>query len=149
MTKPSSENSPPQPGARSEPSAEPLQGHILVADDNHLNQMLIGVYLDKVGITYDLAANGEEALSLVKRTDYDLILMDIMMPVMDGIKATRAIFDLWGGEEKVPILALSANDENSQIEEYVQAGMRGLIPKPIRAEDFYAAVDALLDEKRS
>ena len=125
-----------------------FKGHVLVADDNQLNQMLIGVYLDKVGLTYDFANNGLDALSMVQRQRYDLILMDIMMPAMDGVVATREIFAHWGGTEKAPILALSANDEQCHINEYKEAGMRGLIPKPIRAEEFYSAIAALLEERR-
>lgn len=125
-----------------------FKGHVLVADDNQLNQMLIGVYLDKIGLTYDFANNGVDALAKVESRDYDIILMDIMMPVMDGLTATKEIFTTWGDKEKAPILALSANDEAGQIKQYKAAGMRGLLAKPIRAEDFYTAIAALLEEKR-
>lgn len=131
------------------PEPVKFQGHILVAEDNRLNQMLIGIYLDKVGLTYDLANNGLEALTLAETTSYDLILMDIMMPVMDGLSAAKEIRAQWGDREKAPIIALSANDDEKHMEDYAEAGMRGLIAKPIRADHFYRAIAALLEERRA
>lgn len=131
------------------PEPRKFQGHILVAEDNRLNQMLIGIYLDKVGLTYDLANNGLEALTLAETTGYDLILMDIMMPVMDGLCAAKEIRSIWADGQETPIIALSANDDSAHLKEYQDAGMRGLIAKPIRADHFYRAIAALLEERRA
>lgn len=133
---------PPAPASRS------FKGHILIVEDNELNQMLIKIYLDKIGLTYDCASNGEQAIAAVRDNEYDIILMDIMMPVMDGVTATRKIRADWSQGEEVPIIALSANALDDQIEEYYQAGMRGYVSKPIRCEDFYKIIAALLEERR-
>lgn len=144
----------PKPSEKAAPRPQPavnraFKGHILIVEDNELNQMLIKIYLDNIGLTYDCANNGEQAIAAVRANEYDIILMDIMMPVMDGVTATKEIRAGWAEGEEVPIIALSANALEEQIDEYYQAGMRGYVSKPIRCEDFYKIIAALLEERRA
>ncbi|WP_456391598.1 ATP-binding protein [Nitratifractor sp.] len=106
---------------------------ILVAEDNVVNQKLILALLDSLGIEVTLAVNGEEALELRKNGEYDMILMDIQMPVMGGIEATREIL-AYEKEQRVPhipIIALTANALQGDREKYLKEGMDEYISKPI------------------
>lgn len=123
---------------------EGLTGHALIVEDNALNQMLIKTYLDNFGLSNDTVSNGVEALEAVANNQYDIILMDMMMPVMDGMTATEELHKRWDETTKVPILALSANVLDDQIQKYLDAGMSGFVSKPIRAKKFYAALEELL-----
>ncbi|GLR27033.1 ATP-binding protein [Limnobacter litoralis] len=87
--------------------AKPL--HILVAEDNEMNRKIIGHLLDRLGYTYTLAENGQEAVDRVSAEDFDLILMDIRMPVLSGLDATRLIRQMPGRNRNIPILAVSAD----------------------------------------
>lgn len=129
-----------------------LQGHVMVVEDNQLNQMLIKTYLEKFGLSFDIANNGEEALELMGKQieptepseetkPYDLILMDIMMPKMDGITATRELIRLSEGKALPPILALTANVLEDQIQLYAEAGMKGHISKPFRGEELFQELE--------
>lgn len=119
---------------------------ILVVEDNRINQMLITTYLGKFGYDYDVAPNGEEALRAIDRTGYDLILMDIQMPGMDGMEATRRIRKLDGPAARLPIIALTANAMQGDRECYLAAGMDDYISKPIIAATLYGKIDAALAE---
>lgn len=109
--------------------------HFLVAEDNKVNQMVITGLLRKQGATYEVAANGEEALQLFKAdyAKYDLILMDIEMPIMNGYAATEAIrqFESTLNLAQTPILGLSAHALPEYREEAMQKGMNGFVTKPI------------------
>jgi len=110
--------------------------HILVAEDNRINQKLITTTLNNFGIDVTIAANGQEAVMLRRQNDYDLILMDIQMPVMNGIEATQAILDYEAATKQphVPIIALTANALRGDREKYLQAGMDNYTPKPINLD---------------
>ncbi|MFC3151370.1 ATP-binding protein [Litoribrevibacter euphylliae] len=112
-----------------------LTGHVLLVEDNLINQQIAQGFLDKLGISYDVAENGQEALENIHSNNYDLILMDCLMPVLDGYKATQAIRDLEGSKSTLPILALTANALTPDIERCRQAGMDDHIGKPIDPED--------------
>lgn len=118
-------------------SKEKLHGHILLVEDNLINQQVAQGYLEGIGITCDVAENGEEALKHIQSKDYDLILMDCLMPVMDGYKATQAIRASKGKKSEFPILALTASALAADIEKCHQAGMNDHIGKPIDPEDLY------------
>ncbi len=118
----------------------PLSGHMLIVEDNEINQMLIAAYLDQFGLTHDIAVNGQEAVTKVQEGKFDVVLMDIMMPVMDGLEATRHIRALGGSLAKVPIIALTANAMKGDREGYLAAGMDGYVSKPINAADLFTAL---------
>jgi CheY-like chemotaxis protein/HPt (histidine-containing phosphotransfer) domain-containing protein len=104
---------------------------VLVAEDNPVNQLFIRTLLTKLGHFVDTVANGAEAVEAVKRVSYDLILMDVQMPEMDGPTATRIIRRLDGTLSRIPIIALTANAMVGQREEYLEAGMDDYVTKPI------------------
>ena len=114
---------------------------ILVAEDNKVNQMVITAMLKKIGYTVDIANNGREAVEMLQRKTYDLILMDIQMPEMDGVEATRAIRALSKPEfSRVPILAITANAMAGDAEQYISAGMNGYVSKPINLDSLTSAI---------
>jgi PAS domain S-box-containing protein len=118
---------------------EPLR--ILLADDNPVNQEVAATMLRKRGHRVDLAGNGLEAVAAVQREHYDLVLMDIQMPEMDGLKATAAIRALAEGGE-LPIIALTAHAFAAERDRCVAAGMNGFLSKPFRAHELFAAVES-------
>jgi CheY-like chemotaxis protein len=115
--------------------------HVLVVDDNAANRFLAGRLLDLFGCTHEMAGNGQEAVEAASSRPFDIILMDIKMPVMDGMAATRAIRALPGAAGAVPVLALTANADPRDEALYRAAGMTGVAQKPIQP-------DALLDAIR-
>jgi len=106
---------------------------ILVAEDNGANQLLMRLMLEQLGCAIDLAANGYEALDCVQRQPYDLILMDVQMPGMDGLEATRRILAL-GLEPQPVIVAMTAHAMPGDREMCLQAGMTDYLSKPIRRD---------------
>jgi len=131
------------PEAAPAPAAEPAPPsalRILVAEDNAINQRLIGTILQRLGHTAEIVANGAEAVSAVGRHRYDLVLMDVQMPVMDGLEAAQAIRALPGEAGRVPILALTANAFAEQRAQCLDAGMNDCLTKPIQPA---ALVEAL------
>lgn len=104
--------------------------HILLVEDNDLNQLVASERLKSMGITCDIANNGIEAIELVQKENYDAILMDLQMPVMDGLEATREIRKL-KGKEHLPIIALSAAVLQDDLNMAINAGMNDHIAKPI------------------
>ena len=104
---------------------------ILLADDNQVNQKVGVAMLAKYDHSIDIANDGIEALLMVTRKDYDLILMDVQMPEMDGIEATKKIRRLPGAVSNVPIIAMTANAMKGDRERYLEAGMDDYVSKPI------------------
>lgn len=114
--------------------------HILIAEDNRPNRILIETYLHKFGFTSLAVDNGAVAVEAVSGGGFDLVLMDIQMPKMDGLTAARAIRDLPGVASDLPILALTAS-ELSEIGPFCNAaGMDGVVCKPIDPADLYAKI---------
>ncbi len=133
--------------AREVKEAQPdgvLSGHILVVEDNAVNRMLIGAYLDEFGLSHDTVETGAAAIIRLAAKSYDLVLMDIMMPELDGIETTRRIRELHGPSAEVPILALTANAMKGDREQYLAAGMDAYVSKPIRGRELYAALAPFL-----
>jgi CheY-like chemotaxis protein len=124
----------PWPPAGQTPSGAVL--HILLVDDNRVNQQVALVMLKKWGHRIDLAGNGLEALEAVQRQDYDLVLMDIQMPEMDGVTATRQIRQLDSRCASVPIVAITANAVPGDRERFLAAGMNDYLAKPIDRDTF-------------
>ncbi|RCH55112.1 hypothetical protein DJ568_07935 [Mucilaginibacter hurinus] len=111
---------------------------ILVAEDVELNQFLVRNLLESWGCKVDVAFNGEEAVEKVKATDYDLVLMDIQMPEMDGLTATRLIRQLNNPKQSdLPIIALTANALMGDADYYIDAGMDDCVTKPYTEEFLY------------
>jgi len=120
---------------------------ILLVEDAPLNQLVASELIKKwmVDPVIDVAENGEVAIKKVRDDKYDLVLMDVKMPVMDGLEATRRIRAMEGSYFKtIPIAGLTANVIPQQIEECLRAGMNTFISKPIRQEDFLQKISSLL-----
>jgi len=112
-----------------------LQGHILLVEDNKVNQMVAAKMLDAMGLTVDLAENGEKALAALAEKHYDLVLMDCQMPVLDGYQATRAFRAREPkGERPLPIIAMTANAMQGDREKCLEAGMDDYLAKPVKKE---------------
>ncbi len=117
---------------------------VLVAEDQHINQMLVTTILEKAGHHADVVANGLEALEAIQAAPYDLILMDIQMPEMDGPSATREIRRLPGDMSSVPIIALTANAMAGDRESYISAGMSDYVSKPLDPGALFAAITRVM-----
>ncbi|MFM8320613.1 MAG: response regulator [Chloroflexota bacterium] len=117
----------------------PLQ--ILLAEDNLFNQKLAVHLLGQMGYRVDLAANGLEAIQAVERQPYDVILMDVQMPELDGLEAARRICARWGRENRPRLIAMTANAMQGDREMCLQAGMDDYISKPVRVPDLAAALE--------
>lgn len=114
---------------------------VLIVDDNEINRMVAEEMLKPLKMHIETASDGKQALKLVQENHYDMIFMDHLMPVMNGIEATQAIRKLEGTYYKnVPIIALTANTAKEQREEYRQAGMSDYLSKPLDMEDIYRTV---------
>jgi PAS domain S-box-containing protein len=105
---------------------------ILVAEDNRVNQMLIAALLEKFGHRATLVGDGEQAVAALARGRFDLVLMDVQMPKLDGVGATKAIRALDGTAARTPVIALTANALSGQRESYIAAGMDDYLSKPIQ-----------------
>jgi signal transduction histidine kinase/ActR/RegA family two-component response regulator len=130
------------------PSQQPAELRILAAEDNPTNQMVIKTLLSQVGVEPTVVEDGREALLAWERQAWDVILMDIQMPVMDGVAATRAIRsrELETGRARTPIIAVTANAMAHQLVEYEAAGMELVVPKPIDAATLFGAIEQVLAE---
>jgi signal transduction histidine kinase/CheY-like chemotaxis protein len=120
--------------------------HVLVVDDNATNRFVAGKLLEMFGCSAEMAENGAEAVAAVQARRFDLVLMDIKMPVMDGVAAARAIRALPGPEARLPILALTANADERDEADYVAAGMNGVAQKPIQPDALLNAIRLVLAE---
>ncbi len=107
---------------------------ILLAEDNVVNQKVATRILSKIGYRADVVSNGFEALEAVKTTPYDVVLMDVQMPEMDGEQATLRIRREVAPDKQPWIVAMTANAMSGDRERYQEAGMNDYVPKPIRVE---------------
>jgi len=112
---------------------------VLLAEDNPINREVVLELLSSVGLRVETAENGQVALEMAAVADYDLILMDVQMPVMDGLSATRAIRALPSGHD-TPILALTANAFEDDKRACLEAGMNDFVPKPVEPLDLFNAL---------
>jgi CheY-like chemotaxis protein len=119
-------------------SRHPL--HILVAEDNVVNQKLALRLLSQMGYRADVAANGLEAIGALERQPYDVVLMDVQMPEMDGLEASRQICSRWPRDVRPRIIAMTANAMQGDREMCLEAGMDDYISKPVRVNELVSAL---------
>lgn len=115
--------------------AAKLPMRILLAEDNITNQDLVITLLSKMGYKIDAVENGRKVLEMMERKKYDIILMDIQMPVMNGMEATKVICEKYAEHERPKIIAITANAMPGDKERYLSAGMVDYLPKPIKFKD--------------
>jgi len=119
---------------------------ILVAEDNDINQRIIGAILTSFGHTFDMVGNGAEAVSAVEDGNYELVLMDVRMPELSGPEATRQIRARADGKSVLPIVALTADAMTEHTAEYLAAGMNGVVAKPINRAKLALTINDVLNE---
>jgi signal transduction histidine kinase/ActR/RegA family two-component response regulator len=152
LTNPLASASAPTTGATEYPLPISYDLQVLVAEDSEVNQFIIRELLAKWGIEIEVTANGLEAVNAFREREFDLILMDIQMPEMDGLEATRQICRLQRDEGLHPhcaIVGLSAHAMGGDRERYLAEGMVDYLTKPIRTEALRGVLDACLDEKKT
>jgi CheY-like chemotaxis protein len=135
-----------EPAAEPAPAAAPEPDRrlrILVAEDNETNQLVLKALLGQLGITPRVVGDGLAAVEAWRDGRWDLVLMDIRMPLMDGVEAARRIRELEAAERRArtPIVALTANAMSHQAAEYLAAGMDGFVAKPIQVDRLIAAIN--------
>jgi signal transduction histidine kinase/ActR/RegA family two-component response regulator len=120
---------------------------VLIVEDNTINQMLIVKVLQKRDFTIDVAANGVIALSKYRNNDYDIILMDLQMPEMDGYETTRNIRNMPGSKKDIPIMAMTAHTIKGEMERCLAIGMNDYIPKPFNINELFENIFALVEHR--
>ena len=118
-------------------NAPKLNGHILLAEDDINNQNIISKYLNKLGLIVDIADNGQDALNKTQHQKYDLILMDMQMPIVDGLEATRQLRE---SGNNIPIISLTANAMQEDRKKCIDAGANDYLSKPIEFNEFYTTL---------
>ena len=130
------------PAATAASSARRL--NVLVAEDNPINQHVVQAMLAHAGHTVRIVANGVEAVEAMQRETFDVVLMDMQMPLLDGLGATRQIRELPPPKGRVPIIALTADAMTGAKEYYVEAGMDDYLAKPIPSAALIEKLEALV-----
>jgi CheY-like chemotaxis protein/HPt (histidine-containing phosphotransfer) domain-containing protein len=125
--------------AREEPISAPSELQILLAEDNEVNQRLALLLLEKLGLRADVAGNGVEAIAALRERRYDIVLMDVEMPELDGLETSRRIHEEWR-DQRPWIIAMTANALQGDREQCLEAGMDDYLSKPIRTEELAAAL---------
>ena len=130
------------------PEAPPRPIRVLIAEDNEVNVMVTTLRLEDMGYTYSVAGNGLEVLDLLKREPFDLILMDIEMPVLDGISATKAIRSAMAGgpipNPNIPIIGVTAHALKEFREKSLSAGMDDYVSKPVDFNELSFVINRLV-----
>jgi signal transduction histidine kinase/CheY-like chemotaxis protein len=138
------------PSVEAERPALPPRLRILIADDNATNRLVSCRMLERYGHAVQTVEDGHEALALLRRQTFDVVLMDMMMPGMDGLETTRTIRALPGPSAVVPVVGLTASNQPEDIASCLAAGMNAVMSKPVAAARLLAAIgDALASQKSS
>ena len=122
-------------------------GHILIVDDNKLNRMKLGRALEQLGHTHEEAEDGRQGLDMLRAKPFDLMLLDLLMPEMDGhevlehVKADEAL-------REIPVVVISADDEMDTVVECIEKGAEDLLPKQFSPVLLKARIQACLERKR-
>jgi len=132
----------------SESLGQAVARSILVAEDNPVNRKFVGILLERMGYQTTFCENGQLALESVQKHQFDLVLMDVHMPVMDGLAATRAIRALYGTAKDIPIIALTADAMNNAQEEALAAGVNFFVTKPVHMAELQEAIERCLALQR-
>lgn len=127
----------------------PAALHILAAEDNTTNQLILRALLDVLGVSVEIVDNGQAAVAAAAASHFDLVLMNIQMPIMDGMSAVRAIRDHERalGRPGAPILAVTANVMSDQVADYLAAGMDGCVAKPLLLESLARAIESVFEQR--
>ncbi len=113
---------------------------LLIVEDNKVNQIVARKILSKANFTVNLANNRQEAMEMVQNQAFELVLMDIQMPVMDGFQAVKAIRELGGKFAELPIIAMTAHTLASDKQKSLDGGMNDHVTKPISPEQLFQAI---------
>jgi len=116
------------------PAKPPFKGAVLLVEDNRINQLVALKFLEYLGFDVDCAGDGQQAIELFQRNTYQVVLMDIQMPVMDGITACQEIRKQKNGPE-TPVIAMTANAMEGDKDTYLEAGLNDYIAKPVRLDE--------------
>ncbi len=119
--------------------SELFEINILLAEDNKVNQKVAVNMFKRMGFGIDIAENGVETLDMLSKKSYDIIFMDVQMPEMDGVEATKMIIEKWG-QDRPTIIAMTANAMTGDREQFLAAGMDDYISKPVRINDIEEAI---------
>ncbi len=137
-----------EPGPGTASTAVPENGsrplRFLVVEDNPINQLVASSFLEQPGHEVVIAGGGREGIDLLTAQDFDVVLMDIEMPEMDGVEATARIRAMDGEKSRIPIIALTAHAMEGERDRLLASGMDGYVAKPIRSEDLFKAIDEVL-----
>ncbi|MDG1767085.1 MAG: response regulator [Flavobacteriales bacterium] len=114
---------------------------ILIADDNELNLMVAGKILEQMGYASDRVYDGNEVIEKLHKQSYDLILMDIEMPGINGTEATKRIHGMFDKNDRPIIIGLSGNVARAEIQSYLDSGMDDFLPKPLNESDLFQKIE--------
>lgn len=135
------DHSEPMPADQADDHQYTLQDvRLLLVDDNHANRIVASNFLSKMGVRVDFAENGEQALNIVQHQEFDIVLMDIQMPIMDGYEATRAIRQLGENYTHLPIIALTADVVSDVRQKVFDSGMNDYLAKPFKPEQLNVTI---------
>jgi len=130
----------PTHGVADAATPEQQRGHVLLVEDNEINQTVALGFLTRLGYTADIASTGEQALSMIAGIQYDAVLMDCQMPVMDGYVATAELRRREGARKHTPVIAMTASAQINDRSRCIAAGMDDYVPKPLDADTLSAAL---------
>ena len=129
----------------SNPPERPL--HVLIAEDKEVNQFVISNFLDLIGHNYEIAANGAEACSSFQSGRFDLVLLDIRMPVMDGVEALHAINDVQCVDGRIPVVAVTAHASAEDREHLLSEGFDAVVCKPFQLDELSSLIDRVRNKQ--